>query len=185
MLQYSSNSETKETPTEDCVLDCPKTDKSCNQATCCGTSKQVLISIHTVTYPIAKLSPPVEILKLFRVLVTNQIRSNASNTYFISPYSDCYDCLRCIESEAESLTGRNEIFIVYLSKKLTVSTFQGRETPSPAETPYLCRQRSGLSRLNNQIPGDQQELHEMERGHLLSPPTSHQLPHTHLISPTA
>lgn len=40
-LQYHSNSEIKETPTEDCVLDCPKTDKPCNQATCCGPSKQV------------------------------------------------------------------------------------------------------------------------------------------------
>lgn len=39
-IEYHSNSEVTETPTEDCVLDCPKTDKSCNQATCCGPSKQ-------------------------------------------------------------------------------------------------------------------------------------------------
>lgn len=42
-LQYQSNSEIKETPTEDCVLDCPKTDKPCNHATCCGPSKQVCV----------------------------------------------------------------------------------------------------------------------------------------------
>lgn len=30
----------KSTPTEDCVLDCPKTDKSCTYSTCCGPSKQ-------------------------------------------------------------------------------------------------------------------------------------------------
>lgn len=40
-FQYQSNSEIKETPTEDCVLDCPKADKPCHQATCCGPSKQV------------------------------------------------------------------------------------------------------------------------------------------------
>ncbi|XP_014215267.1 zinc/cadmium resistance protein [Copidosoma floridanum] len=39
-IDYQSNSEIKETPTEDCVLDCPKTDRPCNQATCCGPSKQ-------------------------------------------------------------------------------------------------------------------------------------------------
>ncbi|XP_076394791.1 solute carrier family 30 member 1 isoform X2 [Megachile rotundata] len=39
-IDYQSNSEIKETPTEDCVLDCPKTDKPCNHATCCGPSKQ-------------------------------------------------------------------------------------------------------------------------------------------------
>ncbi|XP_071633063.1 proton-coupled zinc antiporter SLC30A1 isoform X1 [Temnothorax longispinosus] len=39
-IDYHSNSEIKETPTEDCVLDCPKTDNPCNHATCCGPSKQ-------------------------------------------------------------------------------------------------------------------------------------------------
>ncbi|XP_076675861.1 solute carrier family 30 member 1 isoform X3 [Andrena cerasifolii] len=39
-IDYHSNSEIKEPPTEDCVLDCPKTDKPCNHATCCGASKQ-------------------------------------------------------------------------------------------------------------------------------------------------
>ncbi|XP_011504829.1 PREDICTED: zinc transporter 1 [Ceratosolen solmsi marchali] len=105
-IDYQSNSEIKETPTEDCVLDCPKTDKPCNQATCCGPSKQ------------------------------------------------------------------------------------GRETPSPGETPYLCRQRNSLARSTNSITGgavEHQELNEMERGHLLSPPSlpnAVQLPHSHLISPT-
>ncbi|CAG2059378.1 unnamed protein product [Timema podura] len=28
-------------PSEDCVLDCPKTDKPCNLSTCCGPSKHV------------------------------------------------------------------------------------------------------------------------------------------------
>ncbi|OAD62222.1 Zinc transporter 1 [Eufriesea mexicana] len=39
-IDYRSNSDVKETTTEDCVLDCPKTDKPCNHATCCGPSKQ-------------------------------------------------------------------------------------------------------------------------------------------------
>ncbi|XP_058802888.1 proton-coupled zinc antiporter SLC30A1 [Phymastichus coffea] len=109
-VDYQTNSEIKQTPTEDCVLDCPKTDKSCNQATCCGPSKQ------------------------------------------------------------------------------------GRETPSPGETPYLCRQRSNLGRSSNSIAGavlsgvttsEQQELNEMERGHLLSPPpTSVQMTSSILISPS-
>ncbi|XP_074109149.1 solute carrier family 30 member 1 [Cotesia typhae] len=94
-IEYHSNSEVKETPTEDCVLDCPKTDKPCNQATCCGPSKQ------------------------------------------------------------------------------------GRETPSPGETPYMCRQRNSLARSNIAISGigintssnggqEHQEVNEMERGYLLS-----------------
>ncbi|XP_057335626.1 uncharacterized protein LOC130674341 [Microplitis mediator] len=96
-IEYHSNSEVKETPTEDCVLDCPKTDKPCNQATCCGPSKQ------------------------------------------------------------------------------------GRETPSPGETPYMCRQRNSLARSNIAISGigfnsnvvggsgqENQEVNEMERGYLLS-----------------
>jgi hypothetical protein len=67
---------------------------------------------------------------------------------------------------------------------------QGRETPSPGETPYLCRQRNSLARSTNSIAGgavEHQELNEMERGHLLSPPSlpnAVQLPHSHLISPT-
>lgn len=32
-----------QTPTEDCVLDCPKTDIPCQLQTCCGPSKQVII----------------------------------------------------------------------------------------------------------------------------------------------
>ncbi|XP_015599346.1 zinc transporter 1 [Cephus cinctus] len=39
-IEYHSNTAVQETPTEDCVLDCPKTDKPCNLATCCGPSKQ-------------------------------------------------------------------------------------------------------------------------------------------------
>ncbi|XP_015124178.1 zinc transporter 1 [Diachasma alloeum] len=88
-IEYNTNSEIKETPTEDCVLDCPKTDKPCNHATCCGPSKQ------------------------------------------------------------------------------------GRETPSPGETPYMCRQRNSLARSTISIGADQHEVNEMERGHLLSPPPSH------------
>jgi hypothetical protein len=30
-------------PTEDCVLDCPKTDKPCALSTCCGPAKHVCI----------------------------------------------------------------------------------------------------------------------------------------------
>ncbi|EZA47369.1 hypothetical protein DMN91_006807 [Ooceraea biroi] len=105
-IDYHSNSEIKETPTEDCVLDCPKTDKPCNHATCCGPSKQ------------------------------------------------------------------------------------GRETPSPGETPYMCRQRNSLARSTASIGGtEQQEVNEMERGHLLSLPASHpnsfhsvQVPHPHVIN---
>ncbi|XP_049837813.1 zinc transporter 1 [Schistocerca gregaria] len=66
-------------PTEDCVLDCPKTDKPCALSTCCGPSKH------------------------------------------------------------------------------------GRETPSPGDTPYLCRQRSSAASLGTR----QQELSEMESGRLL------------------
>lgn len=101
-IDYQSNSEIKETPTEDCVLDCPKTDKPCNHATCCGPSKQ------------------------------------------------------------------------------------GRETPSPVETPYMCRQRNSLARSTTCVDStEQQEVNEMERGHLLSPPAIHhsvQLPHLPLPS---
>ncbi|KAJ8683443.1 hypothetical protein QAD02_019235 [Eretmocerus hayati] len=109
-IEYQSDNQIKETPTEDCVLDCPKTDRPCNQATCCGPSKQ------------------------------------------------------------------------------------GRETPSPAETPYLCRQRSTIARSNNSIAGtttEHQELNEMERGHLLSqqnPPVqiiAPSAPPTHLACPLA
>nr|CAD7439303.1 unnamed protein product [Timema bartmani] len=62
-------------PSEDCVLDCPKTDKPCNLSTCCGPSKH------------------------------------------------------------------------------------GRDTPSPGDTPYLCRQRTSVANLK--------EMSEMESGHLL------------------
>ncbi|XP_015176941.1 PREDICTED: zinc/cadmium resistance protein isoform X1 [Polistes dominula] len=103
-IDYQSNSEIKDTPTEDCVLDCPKTDKPCNHATCCGPSKQ------------------------------------------------------------------------------------GRESPSPGETPYMCRQRNSLARSTASIGGTkQQEVNEMERGHLLSLSGSHhsiQLPHSHINTPT-
>lgn len=37
-----------ETPTEDCVLDCPKTDIPCQLQTCCGPSKQVFIYVYIV-----------------------------------------------------------------------------------------------------------------------------------------
>ncbi|XP_046431654.1 zinc transporter 1 [Neodiprion virginianus] len=104
-IDYHDNSAVQETPTEDCVLDCPKTDKPCNQATCCGPSKQ------------------------------------------------------------------------------------GRETPSPGETPYMCRQRNSLARSNVAIEGmEQQEVNEMERGHLLSLPTPHHsvnLPYPLVNSPQA
>ena len=68
---------------------------------------------------------------------------------------------------------------------------QGRETPSPGETPNMCRQRSTIARSTNSIAGvgisDQREINEMECGHLLSTtPTSAVLqlqPHSHLITP--
>ncbi|KAG8238171.1 hypothetical protein J437_LFUL018263 [Ladona fulva] len=79
----------QQSETEDCVLDCPKTDKTCALSTCCGPSKQ---------------------------------------------------------------------------------TNGGRESPSPLDTPYLCRQRNSTT---NSTPAYstrlQQEQSEMERGHLLSP----------------
>ncbi|PSN56152.1 hypothetical protein C0J52_03347 [Blattella germanica] len=71
-------------PTEDCVLDCPKTDKPCTLSTCCGPSKH------------------------------------------------------------------------------------GRDTPSPGDTPYLCRQRNSAASFNNRV----QELSEMESGHLLASATA-------------
>lgn len=69
---------------------------------------------------------------------------------------------------------------------------QGRETPSPGETPYMCRQRNSLARSTGSIGGtEQQEVNEMERGHLLSLPVSHptsfhsvQVPHPHVNAPT-
>ncbi|XP_011298932.1 zinc transporter 1 [Fopius arisanus] len=62
---------------------------------------------------------------------------------------------------------------------------EGRETPSPGETPYMCRQRNSLARSTISIGGgDQQEVNEMERGHLLSPPVSHHsVQLTHQSSP--
>ncbi|GLV35549.1 Zinc transporter 63C [Carabus blaptoides fortunei] len=41
---------------------------------------------------------------------------------------------------------------------------QGRDTPSPGDTPYLCRQRNSFGSFNNRL----QELNEMEQGALLS-----------------
>lgn len=43
---------------------------------------------------------------------------------------------------------------------------QGRDTPSPGDTPYLCRQRNSFGSFNNRL----QELNEMEQGALLSNP---------------
>lgn len=40
----------------------------------------------------------------------------------------------------------------------------GRDTPSPGDTPYLCRQRNSAASFNNRV----QELSEMESGHLLA-----------------
>lgn len=69
-------------PTEDCVLDCPKTDKPCALSTCCGPSKH------------------------------------------------------------------------------------GRDSPSPGDTPYMCRQRSNAgANFNNRG----EEVNQMERGALLLP----------------
>lgn len=65
---------------------------------------------------------------------------------------------------------------------------QGRETPSPGETPYMCRQRNSLARSTGSMAEtEQQEVNEMERGHLLSPPATHhsvQLPLPLINSPT-
>jgi hypothetical protein len=44
---------------------------------------------------------------------------------------------------------------------------QGRDTPSPGDTPYLCRQRNSAASFNNRV----QELSEMESGHLLASST--------------
>ncbi|XKL66914.1 hypothetical protein PGB90_010334 [Kerria lacca] len=39
IADFTENTE-KEAPTQDCVLDCPKTDKPCTLSTCCGPSKK-------------------------------------------------------------------------------------------------------------------------------------------------
>ncbi|XP_025410928.1 zinc transporter 1 isoform X2 [Sipha flava] len=39
-VEVTENRNENETPTEDCVLDCPKTDIPCQLQTCCGPSKQ-------------------------------------------------------------------------------------------------------------------------------------------------
>ncbi|XP_071442185.1 proton-coupled zinc antiporter SLC30A1 [Hetaerina americana] len=80
----------QQSETEDCVLDCPKTDKTCALSTCCGPSKQ----------------------------------------------------------------GNG-----------------GRESPSPLDTPYLCRQRNSTASSTPAFGSRclNQEQSEMERGHLLSP----------------
>lgn len=83
-----SEDKVQEAPTEDCVLDCPKTDKPCTLSTCCGPSKH------------------------------------------------------------------------------------GRDTPSPGDTPYLCRQRNNsaasfAASVGNTISASRGELSEMERGALL------------------
>lgn len=83
-----SEDRVQEAPTEDCVLDCPKTDNPCTLSTCCGPSKH------------------------------------------------------------------------------------GRDTPSPGDTPYLCRQRNNSSASfaasgGNAISTSRAELSEMERGALL------------------
>lgn len=58
--------------------------------------------------------------------------------------------------------------------QITMMMLQGRETPSPGDTPYLCRQRN-----NSVVSGGgaaaasaagRGELSEMERGALLAPP---------------
>ncbi|XP_034246282.1 zinc/cadmium resistance protein isoform X1 [Thrips palmi] len=77
-------------PTEDCVLDCPKTDKPCALSTCCGPSKHGSPRLHPQT--------------------------------------------------------------------------GGRDSPSPGDTPYLCRQRNNSStNFNNRG----EEVNQMERGALL------------------
>lgn len=40
--------------------------------------------------------------------------------------------------------------------------FQGRDTPSPGDTPYLCRQRNSATNAANR-----QELNDIEKGALL------------------
>lgn len=42
--------------------------------------------------------------------------------------------------------------------------FQGRDSPSPGDTPYLCRQRNSFGNFSSRL----QELNEMEQGALLS-----------------
>ncbi|XP_046665272.1 zinc/cadmium resistance protein [Homalodisca vitripennis] len=81
-----SEDRVQEAPSEDCVLDCPKTDKPCALSTCCGPSKH------------------------------------------------------------------------------------GRDTPSPGDTPYLCRQRNNSVASGGGVGaggGARGELSEMERGALL------------------
>lgn len=58
--------------------------------------------------------------------------------------------------------------------QITMMMLQGRETPSPGDTPYLCRQRnnsvvSGGGAAAASVAG-RGELSEMERGALLAPP---------------
>ncbi|KAL2720014.1 zinc transporter 1 [Vespula squamosa] len=177
-IDYQSNSEIKDTPTEDCVLDCPKTDKPCNHATCCGPSKQYYLK-----------------------------RSTSPHT----PYSKskCLGrCLEAIKSDSDTIIGKLMLGIGKRCKEeykriifmrpnnkihkrlnfISIIIDKGRESPSPGETPYMCRQRNSLARSTTSIGGTkQQEVNEMERGHLLSLSGSHhsiQLPHSHINTPT-
>lgn len=55
-----------------------------------------------------------------------------------------------------------------MQKQSKINNIQGRESPSPGETPYMCRQRNSLARSSVIINGpEQQEVNEMERGYLL------------------
>lgn len=57
---------------------------------------------------------------------------------------------------------------------------QGRDSPSPGDTPYLCRQRCGSTASFNRV----QELQsEMESGHLLSPSTNQNRENSPKLSP--
>lgn len=56
--------------------------------------------------------------------------------------------------------------------QITMMMLQGRETPSPGDTPYLCRQRNNsvVSGAGAASVAGRGELSEMERGALLAPP---------------
>lgn len=105
-FQYQSNSEIKETPTEDCVLDCPKTDKPCNHATCCGPSKQVCVSNFYAYYFSVITSAP---------SLLQYIPKSDTNPCSTCPKSICLGrCLRAINSDSNSVIGNCLYFTVQI-----------------------------------------------------------------------
>nr|CAD7424653.1 unnamed protein product [Timema monikensis] len=135
-------------PSEDCVLDCPKTDKPCNLSTCCGPSKHKTEE--------RKMSP---LCIGFFPHISSFPRLHEHVTWekVLASYEAFKDAIGstvdedCLFDEITALTN----FLA--GDKIT--EWNGRDTPSPGDTPYLCRQRTSVANLK--------EMSEMESGHLL------------------